>query len=565
MTYSGRLLGTDGAPFALQAINLRIEIKSGADCYLYRKTIANSISDSNGSFSITLTDYSSANGPDNFASSSDVQSILSSTSQTALSCFDGSTGASSGSLLIPSSNAQRNVIVSVSVAGAPYEVADTQTIEPYFQSVDSNKLGGRAASMFAPVTAASGTTGKSLLGYDRDLNTTTPITCANSNDIMQWNGSMWVCGQVTASVGPAGPTGATGPTGAQGPAGTVGAAGPTGPQGLAGTAGPQGPTGAQGPLGGVGPAGPQGPAGAVGPAGPQGPAGPAGASLWAVNGSDIYYGGNVGIGVSAPGAPLHIRSSTGTNETLRLSPYSTGLEGGQLSLMDGDNSGGAWEIDNFIDNNGSELFRILREKSEDSFLPLIAFTINDAGNIGIGIAPNYSTSMRVNGNIEAANYNNISDLRFKRDIQPLDNSLEKILNLQGVSYNWRQEDFPAKKFSDRNQVGLIAQNVETQFPQVVGMDDEGFKSVNYSALVAPLIEAVRTLYSRLMGIEATQMNHAQEIAAKADKSELEELKIQNAKLQAETEMLIRQNEAQSQEIEEIRSRFKELEASIKAP
>jgi trimeric autotransporter adhesin len=43
------------------------------------------------------------------------------------------------------------------------------------------------------------------------------------------------------------------------------------------------------------------------------------------------------------------------------------------------------------------------------------------------------------------------------------------------------------------QIGVIAQEVEQVFPQVVTTDSDGYKAVNYQGLVAPLIEAVKEL------------------------------------------------------------------------
>lgn len=77
----------------------------------------------------------------------------------------------------------------------------------------------------------------------------------------------------------------------------------------------------------------------------------------------------------------------------------------------------------------------------------------------------------------------LSDKTLKKDITPLQNSLSKILQLQGVSFTW-------KKNGDRT-VGLIAQDVEKIYPDIVNTNESGIKSVEYGNLVAPLIEAVK--------------------------------------------------------------------------
>jgi len=76
-----------------------------------------------------------------------------------------------------------------------------------------------------------------------------------------------------------------------------------------------------------------------------------------------------------------------------------------------------------------------------------------------------------------------SDERLKTNIQSLQNSLEKVNQLNGVSFNW--------KANGQESVGLIAQDVEKVFPQIVGTDKEGMKSVDYTKLVAVLIEAIK--------------------------------------------------------------------------
>ena len=72
-------------------------------------------------------------------------------------------------------------------------------------------------------------------------------------------------------------------------------------------------------------------------------------------------------------------------------------------------------------------------------------------------------------------------------------SYEKIQKLNGVSYDWKDK----KRFSDKHQIGLIAQDLEKVYPEVVLTDKAtGLKSVAYDHLIAPLIEAFKELVSR---------------------------------------------------------------------
>lgn len=81
-----------------------------------------------------------------------------------------------------------------------------------------------------------------------------------------------------------------------------------------------------------------------------------------------------------------------------------------------------------------------------------------------------------------------SDARLKRNIRPLQNSLQKIMSLTGYNYNWIDEARDKKL-----QTGMLAQEVEKQMPELVAEDADGNKSVNYSALIPYLIESVKEL------------------------------------------------------------------------
>lgn len=85
-----------------------------------------------------------------------------------------------------------------------------------------------------------------------------------------------------------------------------------------------------------------------------------------------------------------------------------------------------------------------------------------------------------------------SDINLKQNIQPLDHALDKISRLRGVSYDWRDEVREARYYPGA-QIGLLGQDVEAVFPELVGTDSRGYKFVRYQRLIAPLIEAVKEL------------------------------------------------------------------------
>ncbi|WP_374033151.1 tail fiber domain-containing protein [Bdellovibrio bacteriovorus] len=90
----------------------------------------------------------------------------------------------------------------------------------------------------------------------------------------------------------------------------------------------------------------------------------------------------------------------------------------------------------------------------------------------------------------AGTYSNGSDRRFKTDIKVIPEALKKALQVQGVTYHWK----PGVNPDPSQQIGVIAQELETVFPQAVKTDADGYKSVTYGNLVAPLFNALREFY-----------------------------------------------------------------------
>ncbi|NND77902.1 MAG: hypothetical protein HKN39_06935 [Flavobacteriales bacterium] len=82
-----------------------------------------------------------------------------------------------------------------------------------------------------------------------------------------------------------------------------------------------------------------------------------------------------------------------------------------------------------------------------------------------------------------------SDKRLKKEIEPLNGSLEKVLSLNGYTYKWNA--LSPRDQRQRN-TGLIAQEVEALFPEMVTEGPNGYKAVNYNALIPHLIESIKS-------------------------------------------------------------------------
>ena len=94
-------------------------------------------------------------------------------------------------------------------------------------------------------------------------------------------------------------------------------------------------------------------------------------------------------------------------------------------------------------------------------------------------------------------YFDTSDARYKTNINPLENPLNTILSMRGVSYDWKRDEFKSMNFGAGRQIGFLAQELEKVLPELVHTDAKGYKSVNYSHVVPVLVEAVKTLNAKV--------------------------------------------------------------------
>ncbi|MDO9182546.1 MAG: tail fiber domain-containing protein [Bacteriovorax sp.] len=249
-------------------------------------------------------------------------------------------------------------------------------------------------------------------------------------------------------------------------------------------------------------------------------------------------GGNVGIGTTNPIYNLHIKAQTGNNvsQILANSDFVFGSAATAIEIFSGAPSGntfGAIQVNNSggtvngklalnpwggnvgigttvplskLDVNGSLAVGTYAEVSAAPANGMIV-----SGNVGIGVAIP-TEKLEVSGNIKVTEIIYSSDRNLKKNIKPLQNSLEKLLGLQGVQYQWRYEDYPERNFDQNQHIGLIAQEVAKFFPDLVH-GQEGNLAVNYIGLIAPIIESIKTQNTKIKSLE----------------SEIAELKMTNAK------------------------------------
>ncbi|WP_419168561.1 tail fiber domain-containing protein [Halobacteriovorax sp.] len=208
------------------------------------------------------------------------------------------------------------------------------------------------------------------------------------------------------------------------------------------------------------------------------------------------------------------------------------------------------------DSTGIHLGNINTGGSVTSALPISFYTddaermkIMGTGNVGIGSAApterlHVVGNLRVEGSTDctlgggAGATNCTSDKRLKDNVVNIDNALDKIKALNGVEFDWNEKSVSPGKHS----IGVIAQDVQRQFPTAVIENSEGWLAVDYAVLVSPLIEAVKELDKNLdmyktmsEGMSESVIENTRQIASlKEDnevlKNQVKELKDENKQM-----------------------------------
>jgi hypothetical protein len=271
-----------------------------------------------------------------------------------------------------------------------------------------------------------------------------------------------VDGKITGTTGPTGPKGNSfinGNTGSKGSTGLIGPFVPSGPTGPQGIIGPKvvGITGIQGSQGQIGPTGLTGLNGPLGPTGNTGPTGKTG-----VTGGQGLEGPTGPIGPTGPDGITGVTGPQGTSGTNYWNTTSTGIYyNGNVGI-----------------NNSS---------------PNYSLDINGSVNINTTQTPN-SNSLITNGIIQALEFSATSDYRIKENLIPL----SKLSNKEQFSIDNLEPLLYQNKLSNDLNLGLLAHEVQKEFPFLVSGDKDGeiYQSINYIGIIPLLIHEIKQLKKR---------------------------------------------------------------------
>ncbi len=210
--------------------------------------------------------------------------------------------------------------------------------------------------------------------------------------------------------------------------------------------------------------------------------------------------GRVGIGTNNPGNMLHIsNTNTHSGMIVQTTDYSSGntvrirmAETSLISSITSTSYNGVVDLISTRRGGGASDLTIISSKGSNNMSTKMIIK-GATGEVGIGItSPSYK--LHVNGTVAATSFHTTSDIKLKNIFGKIKGSdiLQKYQQINLYSFSYKQED--SLGIGNKHlKIGIIAQEVDKVFPELVSTTEENIKSVDYSALAITSIEAIKEL------------------------------------------------------------------------
>jgi hypothetical protein len=218
----------------------------------------------------------------------------------------------------------------------------------------------------------------------------------------------------------------------------------------------------------------------------------------------LYLGATGSIIGTAPVAPLH---AVRLGQVLRVQ-----TNNGSMYVRI-DNGYELGELHDVVDTTTTSSYGDLLIKSGSVWINSKQLTgsygltgsLNISGSLAVG-----TTGSGIFGRIDASNdvvAFSTSDIRFKENIYPINNALNKIDEIGGYTFDWKtNEELVSLHGHSGHDVGVIAHEIESILPEVVTTRDNGYKAVKYEKLVPLLIQAIKELKAEVDSLKTGNYN-----------------------------------------------------------
>ncbi len=149
-------------------------------------------------------------------------------------------------------------------------------------------------------------------------------------------------------------------------------------------------------------------------------------------------------------------------------------------------------VDAQVSGGGGSSASILTADNQDN----TAYSVSFVSATGAGSSV-YTDATQLNYNpstglLVAQDFNSLSDIRYKENVETIDGAVAKLQQLRGVEFDWKN--------TPGSSVGVIAQEVQEVYPQLVTEGEEKI-TVNYNGLVGLLIQAVKEQAEQIAALQ----------------------------------------------------------------